>query len=310
MAGATGLRRPALRHGRARPVRDRSSRGGGGARRPGRFGSHAGGLRPRRTPGLHVYAARRLVAVPGGGCPGLDLGPGSRCVPARAARHARAALGRHGCRHATQTGRGSLMAGAAVPLIEAAAARALAALGFGAAAGATGEAARDAIRKRKEAADKAKSSPVAQTDAQTKAQARKKCPECPPDKGVPFTRTFPRRLPWVDYQARICGMPSGPNHIIEWMFNAVRFDGFTSGACLLKEAKAGYDQFFDEWGRPLRWWAYNVEDIIAEIVRQDLAASPKPPVRLEWHWQQATSYRYFSRILSAAAPSVPHHYTP
>lgn len=202
------------------------------------------------------------------------------------------------------------MAGAAVPLIEAAAVRALAALGFGAAAGATGDAAREAIRKRKEAADKAKGSPVAQTDAHIATKAKEKCPECPPDKGAPFIRKFAVRLPWVNYQARICGMPSGPNFITEWMFNAVQFDGFTSGACLLKEAKAGYDQFFDEWGRPRTWWAYNVNDIIAEIVRQDLAATPKPPVRLEWHWQQPTSYRYFSRILSPAAPSVPHHYTP
>jgi hypothetical protein len=45
-------------------------------------------------------------------------------------------------------------------------------------------------------------------------------------------------------------MPNGPTFIIEWEFNGREFDGFVSAECLLKEAKGGYDRFFDEWGRP------------------------------------------------------------
>jgi hypothetical protein len=72
-------------------------------------------------------------------------------------------------------------------------------------------------------------------------------------------RTFPERKNWVDYQARIGGMPNGLAFIVEWEFNGREFDGFVSAESLLKEAKGGYDRFFDEWGRPKKWWAYQVE---------------------------------------------------
>ena len=105
-------------------------------------------------------------------------------------------------------------------------------------------------------------------------------------------------------------MPNGPTFIMEWNFNGVKFDGFFSGQCLLKEAKGGYDRFFDEWGVPLEWWAYNVTEMLDEVRRQSLAAIPRPPVRLEWFSQEPVSYRYFSKVLGPASPDVPHHYFP
>ena len=93
-------------------------------------------------------------------------------------------------------------------------------------------------------------------------------------------------------------------------FNGREFDGFVSAECLLKEAKGGYDRFFDEWGRPKKWWAYKVDEMMDQMSRQSLAAMPRPPIRLEWFWQEPLSYRYFSKILVAIAPDVPHHYFP
>jgi hypothetical protein len=91
----------------------------------------------------------------------------------------------------------------------------------------------------------------------------------------------------------------------------VDFDGFVSAECLLKEAKGGYDRFFDDiWGDPKDWWKLNVDGVIDELRRQSLAAIPRPPVRLEWFWQQPLSYRYFSGILGLVTPDVPHHYFP
>lgn len=200
------------------------------------------------------------------------------------------------------------MAGLAVPLIEGVVVRVLAALGVGVVAGAAGEAAKEAARKRQEDADRAKASPIARTDAQTKA--KEKCKECPPDKGRPFERTFPVRKDWVDYQARIGGMPNGPTFIIEWDFNGVKFDGFVSGECLLKEAKGGYDRFFDEWGEALDWWRHNIEGMMKEVGNQSIAAIPRPPIRLEWFWQEPISYRFFSKVLGPIAPDVPHHFFP
>lgn len=200
------------------------------------------------------------------------------------------------------------MASLAIPLIEAAAMRVLAAFGVGVVTGAAGEAAKQQARKRQEESDKAKSSPIARTDATMKE--RKKCMECPPDNGKPFQRNFPVRKAWVDYQARVTRMPSGPTFIIEWDFNGVRFDGFVSAECLLQDAKGGYDGFFDEWGEVLDWWKHNTEEMMKELSRQSLAAVPRPPVQLEWFWQQPMSYRYFSKILGPVAPDVPHRYFP
>ena len=117
------------------------------------------------------------------------------------------------------------MASLAVPLIEGVVARVLAALGVGVVAGAAGEAAKEQARKRQEEADKAKSTPISRTEAQTKA--RKKCPDCTPDRGAPFNRPT---AGWsevsIAYQARIGGMPVGPGFITEWLFSGVTFDGF------------------------------------------------------------------------------------
>ncbi|MBB5018303.1 hypothetical protein HNQ59_001591 [Chitinivorax tropicus] len=199
------------------------------------------------------------------------------------------------------------MAALALPFIELVATRVLIALGVIA----TGAAASDAIeqaRKRQEEAEQAKSSPIAKTDAKTKEQER--CKECPPNQGKPFQRNFPERKPWVDYQVRIGGMSNGATFIIEWDIGGVRFDGFVSAECLLKEAKAAYDQFFDEYGRPKRWWVHNINEMMREISSQSIAASPRPPVRLEWFWQQPISHRYFSSLLRRIAPDIPHHYEP
>jgi hypothetical protein len=200
------------------------------------------------------------------------------------------------------------MAGLAVPLIEAAAARALAALGVGVVAGAAGEAAKNAARKRQEEADKAKASPIARAEAQTKA--KEKCKECPPDKGAPFNRPT---AGWsevsVVYQARIGGLPVGPGFITEWMFNAVTFDGFDSSQCLLKEAKARYDQFFDEFGYRLDFWKGD-EGLIKQAVAQSAVAGPQPPVQLRWYFMEPMSYRYFSKVFATAELRIETVYQP
>ena len=201
------------------------------------------------------------------------------------------------------------MAALAVPLIEAVGMRILAAIGAGAAAGAAGEATKEAARQRQAEADKAKTTPIARTDAQTKA--KEKCKECPPDKGTPFNRST---AGWsqdsIDYQSRIGGLPVGPGFITEWQFNGVTFDGFESGQCLLKEAKARYDQFFDDFGAIEDFWVKGRDKLIDEAMRQAAVAQPRPPVRLRWYFLQPVSYRFFSRIIQAAHPDVEVVYEP
>ena len=196
------------------------------------------------------------------------------------------------------------MAAAAIPLIEAAAIRILTALGVGVAAGAAGEVARQQARKRQEQADQAKDSTIARAEAPTRA--RQTCKECPPDRGeAALQSTAGWSLDSIDYQRRIGQMPAAPEgYLVEWQFNGVRFDGFDSSQCLLKEAKARYDQFFDEYRQVKPWWREGEHAVFNEAMRQGAAAQPRPPVQLRWHFMEPISYRYFSTIIRAAYPDI------
>jgi hypothetical protein len=108
----------------------------------------------------------------------------------------------------------------------------------------------------------------------------------------------------IEYQQRIGQMPpAAPGHLTEWMFNGVSFDGFDSQQCLLKEAKAGYDQFFDEWGVPKEFFR-GMEVMQEQFRRQAAAAVPRPPTRLRWHFMEPKSYRHFALEVSETFPDV------
>ncbi len=181
----------------------------------------------------------------------------------------------------------------------------------GATAGGVGAAvlvgsASDALHRQEEA-EKAKASPLAKANPQTMTKdctKDKKCDECPPDHGEFWQRNFAVRQPWVDYQIRIGGMPSGPNFILEWNWMNIKFDGFDSSECLLKEAKARYDQFFTRFGVPQQWWREGQEELIEEALAQGAVARPRPPVVLKWYFMEPISFRYFSGIIQAAYPDI------
>jgi hypothetical protein len=99
--------------------------------------------------------------------------------------------------------------------------------------------------------------------------------------------------------------PAPPGILNEWQFGGVRFDGFDSSQCLLKEAKARYDQFFDMWGA----FKYPFQEKIfinmtVEAVAQNAVAVPKPPVKLQWNFMESVSYRYMSKVLASATPEI------
>ncbi len=190
------------------------------------------------------------------------------------------------------------MVAIAIPAIEAAATRVLIGLGVGAVAA---EASREVARSKREAADKAAATPLSRADACTSGDNKPGCRNCLPDRGAFSYRSTEG---WSDlaiaYQQRIGGMPTASmaGHITEWKWMGVDFDGFESGQCLLKEAKARYDQFFDEFGDPKEWWKGD-EPIMAEAAAQSVVAKPQPPVQLRWHFMQPMSYRFFSKVFSA-----------
>ncbi|MES2742206.1 MAG: Tox-REase-5 domain-containing protein [Pseudomonadota bacterium] len=186
------------------------------------------------------------------------------------------------------------MAAAAPILIETVALRVLAALGVGVAGGV----ASDTVRKRNEEADKARSMPIARTDVQTKT--KEKCKACPPNKGALALRNT---AGWSDdsitYQMRIGQMPPAPaGYLTEWEYAGTGFDGFDSSQCLLKEAKAKYDKFFNEFGQRKQFWEGDTA-ILEQAIAQSAKAS-RPPIQLKWYFMQPLSYRYFSQMFNEA----------
>lgn len=203
------------------------------------------------------------------------------------------------------------MAVLALPALEAAATWAFRALLVAAGAKAADEVYK-AAERRKEANEQAKAAPMAKAETKDSAQTRRKCDMCPPDCGQPSVRNTAGWSPVsIAYQARIGGMPVTPGFITEWMFNGVTFDGFVSGECLLKEAKARYDQFIDDdTGRPKKWWTKGANNLLLEAARQSAAASPSPPTKLNWYWMQPMSYAYFAPQLRVMFPKTTQIFQP
>jgi hypothetical protein len=114
----------------------------------------------------------------------------------------------------------------------------------------------------------------------------------------------------ITYQMRIGQMPPAPpGFLTEWKFGRKEFDGFDAGQCLLKEAKAKYDKFFDDLGDSLFWWKGD-EPILKQASEQFAVAKPMPPVQLRWYFMQPMSYRYFSKAFVAMQLSIETVFNP
>jgi hypothetical protein len=181
------------------------------------------------------------------------------------------------------------MAALAVPILEAAGGALLRALGVAAVAGAGAVAVNEATRNKVESADKAKSAPLA--EAGTQAKTKDKCDKCPPDGGLLVRREWNMSDLSRAYQARITGFAP----YTEWNFQANDFDGFKSQECLLLEAKANYDQFFESATEPKFFFKITgIPKMIRQGIRQSMVTVKSPPSRLHWHFMQPLSHAYFT----------------
>ena len=181
------------------------------------------------------------------------------------------------------------MAALAVPLLEAAGAALLRALGVAAVAGAGAVAVNEAAKKKADAADKAKTAPIAQAGTQT--QTKDTCSKCPPDCGTLVERKWNMSEDARAYQARITGFAP----YTEWNFKATDFDGFKSQVCLLLEARAAYDQFFESAAEPKYFFKImGLPKLLNQGIRQSEIVQTSPPSRLHWHFMQPLSHAYVS----------------
>ncbi len=187
------------------------------------------------------------------------------------------------------------MASLGVPILEGAALALARALGYGAVTAAGGAAVNEVAKRRAEAAEKAKAAPIAQ--AGTQAKTADACKKCPPDCGTLVERNWNMSEDARTYQARI----SGFTPYTEWNFKAADFDGFKSQICLLLEAKAKYDQFFDFDGTPKLFFRYTgALKVMTQARAQTAVMLSSPPSQLQWHFMQPMSFKYFADRFGAS----------
>jgi hypothetical protein len=142
--------------------------------------------------------------------------------------------------------------------------------------------------------DKTEAQTKAQTDAATRTRTRN-C-KCPPDSGAMAPVNHSMSDLSARYQQYVTGFPRG----MEWKYCAKDFDGFQSPQCLLQEAKAKYDQFFDEeTGEPKWFFTWSEKKGFPKMRNQAKEQSDivmeNPPAKLKWYFMQPISWRYATR---------------
>ena len=142
-----------------------------------------------------------------------------------------------------------------------------------------------------------------ETRADSRTEADDKiCQGCPPEgKVAPMVRRCAR---WIEvtisYQTRICGTFYNPEtqQIQELKYCGVSFDGWKRMLCQFWEAKARYDQFFNEDGTRKRWWTghYSAAN---QATRHQTVAGLNMSLVVVWIFMQPRSYNYFTKLFTA-----------
>jgi len=215
------------------------------------------------------------------------------------------------------------MAALAIPLLELAgegiAAAWAAFTSSGAATAVAGGAATAAVLSLPGDTTQDKDKAQAQTQATTRTQSRN-C-KCPPEKG--------QRLPpphivtgiSAAYQQYVTGFPMG----LEFFFAGKWFDGFYLSDCLLQEAKANYDFFFDdEDGSPKFFFFHGkgpnnpdptvsksaYKSIMREAETQSEVVISNPPAKLRWYFMQERFFMWATKEFVGEALPISTEYKP
>jgi hypothetical protein len=143
-------------------------------------------------------------------------------------------------------------------------------------------------------------------DAKAMPRTRERKCKCPPEQGVMSRANHNMSRASREYQARITGFPydlESSRWSMEWKF-VKEFDGFQPAQCLLQEAKANYDQFFDVNGRVKRFFT-GFKTMTVQIEQQAKVARANPPAKLMWYFQTPKTWAYMMDALNdAGVPSV------
>ncbi|CDL86724.1 restriction endonuclease fold toxin 5 domain-containing protein [Xenorhabdus cabanillasii] len=113
----------------------------------------------------------------------------------------------------------------------------------------------------------------------------------------------------IAYQTKIAGTIYNPELVViqTWECQKTNFDGWKPEKCLFLEAKALYDQFFED-GLPKWFYAKfkkkptdksGLESMIWQAKRQnDVCISMNSIPKSHWHFLQPVSYGYFTKAFA------------
>jgi len=152
------------------------------------------------------------------------------------------------------------------------------------------------------AKEDSKAAPVARTLPRT----GERCKKCPPEEtGRPKRANHSMTPRSREYQGRVTGLPysveEGWSEEWEWF---AEFDGFVRAECLLQEAKAGYDKFLDEDGKPIKWFQ-GFRKMADQVGKQARPVRANPPARLMWYFETPRARAYMLPVLNRyGVPSV------
>ncbi|MCE8438353.1 Tox-REase-5 domain-containing protein [Rhodovulum sulfidophilum] len=167
--------------------------------------------------------------------------------------------------------------------------------------------------------DQAKADALAKEMEAACAADPAKCEACEANRGHPVARNWNMSARARQYQQFITGFPQR----VEYSYNGVDFDGFWQPICTLVEAKDNYAFFLDVktseggfFSSPSITgvdWKEKIGDnreqaFLAQATAQKNAATPTPPVMLQWHCSQIALTIILTRTFSKL--STPVIYTP
>ncbi|MDE1486979.1 restriction endonuclease fold toxin 5 domain-containing protein [Xenorhabdus bovienii] len=158
-----------------------------------------------------------------------------------------------------------------------------------------------------EEATKDKEEDKAKTETGTIASSRTKCEECPAIGQVtPYWESVSISADSTIYQIQICNSVYMPEieKIQVWLCLGVRFDGWKPQQCLFLEAKAKYDQFFEN-DDPKFWWKISKSGHISMMSQagrqQTVCSTLKGIPNSHWHFLQPVSFAYYAKAFSIYA---------
>ncbi|MBR8032818.1 restriction endonuclease fold toxin 5 domain-containing protein [Burkholderia vietnamiensis] len=127
--------------------------------------------------------------------------------------------------------------------------------------------------------------------------------KCPPEKGRPEPANHSMSELSAEYQQYITNFPRG----VEWLFAYTEFDGFDKAQCLLQEAKAKYDQFFNpKTGKPKFFFLIGKSEktvgapqkisgwkkMLDQATRQSDIVRENAPAKMKWYFMQPLLFGY------------------